>query len=567
MFPPIAGIRALAASLGAAHHPASGRYELQLRPSKGSAIARLAQAAGWLSLPAEVERRLEEFADHIRQNIEGSNALEAGEPIEIPGLARPLHPFQQAGVRYMLRNPRTLVGDQQGLGKTVETIAALLKQDAFPALIVCPASVKHVWAGEWGAFAPNVSVQVVEGRAPVKFTADVVIANYDVLAAHVRAFRQYGLRAAAADEAHLLKHKETRRAQAVKALTTTLDVIYLLSGTPVPNKPVELTNLLDILGYLDAFGGYWAFVRRYCDPRRNQYGWDLSGAANLRELHDKLRAICMLRRTTRDVLTELPAVQRAALPVDIDNRVEYRQAETQLLRYIYEKAMQDQAFQARIAELPEHEQKRCRSEYASDKARKAARAEVLVRIETLKQLAAAGKMRAVAEWIDNYLAGTDDKLLIFATHVAVQHALYARYPDSVTVFAEHSSEERVSAVTRFQTDPTARLAIMSLQAGGVGLTMTAARHVLFVGYGWRSIDHDQAESRAYGRLNDPHPITSYWAVGRDTIDEQIVALLESKRAVTEMITDGVMQDNSGSVLTDLMRQYEARARETYGSSN
>lgn len=525
-----------------------------------SAIAECASRLDYAFEPEMTAKLLDKIETQER-NLATSSALAPTAPIHIPQLRRALRPFQLAGVEYLVRNPCTLLADQMGLGKTCTSLAALIAQNAFPAVVVVPASLKYNWLAEVLKWAPHLNVSIITGRAAWRFRGDedLFVINYDVLHSHLPDLIRQGLKALIVDEAHMIKNKRARRSEAVRELAKHVDIKYLLTGTPVMNRPSELLVPLEVLGKLDEFGGYWRFISRYCNATPGRFGNDTSGAAHLEELNQKLRATCMIRRTTRDVFTELPPIERVVVQVDIDNGGEYRTAERDLLAYVARMAKADKEFNASIAHLPKEEQERLRNARALDARTKAERAEVLVRIETLKQLCVKGKMKAIREWVDNYLEGTDDKLLIFAHHQEIQRALAALYPTFVQVMGETSAEDRQRAVNRFQNDPQARGAVLSLAAGSVGLTLTEARHVLFVEFGWRPADHDQAEARAYGRANDPHPVTAYYLCGRKTIDETILALLEQKRGVADMVHDGVKSRQPEITTDEILSGLRGRA--------
>jgi SWI/SNF-related matrix-associated actin-dependent regulator 1 of chromatin subfamily A len=157
----------------------------------------------------------------------------------------------------------------------------------------------------------------------------------------------------------------------------------------------------------------------------------------------------------------------------------------------------------------------------------------------------------------------EGKLIIFAHHVDIQNEILSLYPGAARVFAVDKPEVRKSEVDRFQTDDDCRIAVVSMMAGGVGLTMTAAYRVLFVELPWRPGDLEQAIARAYGRVNDPHPVDAYHMIGHGTIDEDIFALIESKRSVADTGTgrgEGSDEDDEESVKQGLMLRLKGRKK-------
>src|SRR5881275_2122789 len=129
----------------------------------------------------------------------------------MPALAGQLRPFQRAGVRYALERRPTFLADEQGLGKTVQALAALEADGAYPAVVVCPASLKLTWEREAGHWVPHRRTAVLSGRSARGWkrvdadAADIVIVNYDIVGGHLERLADHGLQAAVFDESHYCK--------------------------------------------------------------------------------------------------------------------------------------------------------------------------------------------------------------------------------------------------------------------------------------------------------------------------------------------------------------------------
>jgi len=523
------------------------------------------------------------YVDELEKAKEASKAIISD--VQIYGLGGILRPFQIAGVAYVSAKNRALIADEMGLGKTVETLAAIHHKGAYPAVVVCPASVKHNWKREANKWLPHISVAVLDSGDEDP-RADLTIINYDLLKKWITRLEKRRFKAVIFDESHFLKNKKAQRTQFAKALASKIPMRLLLSGTPVLNRPVELCSQLEILGRLHEFGGWWRFVERYCDMKKEMIylprnRWTTlpdgtvkktrtvtvaTGASNLEELNDKLRSVCMIRRTKEEVLPEMPPKVRSVLEVEIDNYDEYQEAQANTIEWLGEKAAKELEWQLSVVHLDKYaiaEAKRKRSEEVQEKAR---RAEVLVRIEALKQLAAAGKMASIKEWIENFLEG-DGKLVVFAHHRSVQKELLEAFDGvSARIVSEDSAEERQAQVDRFQTDPACRLMVASLMAGGVGITLTAASNVLFTELGWTPAAHSQAEDRCH-RIGQHDSVTAWYMLGKDTIDMDIHELLEEKEEVVISATDGrkvkgPTQDSIlGNLVTKLLhKNYEGQPK-------
>lgn len=336
-----------------------------------------------------------------------------------------------------------------------------------------------------------------------------------------------------------------------KAISKQIPIRLNLTGTPLLNRPKELITQLDIIGRLDDMGGFWNYAKRYCGMVNGQWGLMMDGATNLGELNDKLRATCYIRRNKKDVLKELPDKQRSIFPVDITNRKEYNWAAQDLISWLRGNVVQDEDFLESIKDLPEEVQKEKKRERANEATIKAIRAQQLVRIEKLKRLSAEGKLEAIYEWIDSFLE-TGEKLVVYAHHTDIVKQLADRYnAPSITGATELS--DRQKAVDQFQEDKNCKVIVLNLQAGGVGITLTSASNVLFTEFGWNPGVHEQATDRCH-RIGQKEAVTAWYLVGKDTIDEDILELVEKKRVVVDAATEGGMEGEEVSVLSELIER-------------
>jgi hypothetical protein len=451
--------------------------------------------------------------------------------LKVQGLGGTLYPFQQAGVEYMTRTKRCINADEMGLGKTAEALASLQHTGAFPALIVVPATLKLNWQNEAARWLPGRTVTVLNGTKPEAFLhGDIVIINYDVLYAWSEVLSLIPWKALVCDEAHYCKDKKARRSQAVKAIikATAPQYRFFLTGTPLVNRPIEATNLLDLLGYLrPVFGGFMTFAKRYCDATQGRFGWNFGGSnmALLPELNERLRATCMVRRLKMDVLTELPAKQRADVPVDLDPRImaEYYRAQNDVIEWLQETA-------------------------GNARAERAMRAEAIVRINTLRKLIAQAKLKSIVAWAADFTGydkktGTWDedapKLVIFAHHISLQDALQKAFPQAAYIRGDQSKASVEEHKARFQNDPACRMIICSLKAGGFGHTLTAASNVALCECDWSPHTLVQAEDRTH-RIGQRDSVTAYYLLAEGTVDGEMARLLHSKQRVIDAAIDGKM---------------------------
>ncbi len=230
-----------------------------------------------------------------------------------------------------------------------------------------------------------------------------------------------------------------------------------------------------------------------------------------------------------EVLKELPEKSRNIVTVSgsRDGMLAYARAERDLISFLAENGY-------RASDSAQHLQK----------------------TNVLKKLASEAKLDAAYEWIDNFLSGTDRKLVVFAHNVSVVDALAKRY-GNLRVSGRDDMDSRQHAIDSFQNDPNARVIVLNLQAGSVGITLTAASDVLFVQMGWTPAEHDQAEDRCH-RLGQTNNVQAYYMICAGTIDEDIYELIQQKRGVVDSVTDGDTQV-SHTVLADLMRRIAQRS--------
>jgi superfamily II DNA or RNA helicase len=533
----------------------------------------------------ELSRQADEAMAAVVEAAERAVAESRAEDaeVEVAGLGGTLMPFQRAGVAYAVRAKRCIIADEMGLGKTVQALAAIHHACSYPALVICPASLKLNWQREASRWLPGkVAAVLTLEHYDWALRADVTVLNYDVLARHARscrfpkedpeptckgcalllALRARGYKALVVDEMHYVKNFKANRTAAVKYLAKQVPMRLGLTGTPVLNRPQELISPLGILGRLEDMGGFWHFAKRYCGAYQDKYGWNMTGAANLGELNDRLRASCFVRRRKADVLKELPAKRRAMVPVDIDNRAEYDRVEADVIGWCGARAAADAGFQASIAHLSEPERRRLTADHRASSEYRAAQAETLVRIEALKQVAAAGKVAAVVEWVGAMLE-TDEKLVLFATHRDIQRRLLAEFPKAARIFGDDDAATRQANVDRFQRDDDCRLIICSLAAAGVGLTLTAASNVAFVEFGWTPAAHDQAEDRCH-RIGQTDSVTAWYLAAGGTIDDHILQLVNKKRTVVDAATDGATVTAGGGILNEVV-ELLTQGRAAHGS--
>ena len=461
----------------------------------------------------------------------------------------PFLPFQRAGVQYALRQRRVIIGDEQGLGKTIQGVAVATHavHEGHKAVVVVPPSLRLNWQREFARWAPHVSTAIITGRfdkdksrlpkADVFIVGDSTIQGWHTLL-------NGKVSALIIDEAHRAKNPKAQRSLALRGLAQSIGsdgYVVCLSGTIVINRPVELINPLHIINRLQpVFGNESAFKFRYCNPVHNGFGYSYNGSSNEVELHDLLVGTCYVRRRKIDVLTELPAKRRARIDVGMDSASlrEYRRVENDFLAWVLESGGREAVLRA-------------------------SRAEVITKLNALRQLLGVGKVEAVVDQCRSLLEA-GEQVVVFAHHKrvisALREALSAEYP-TVVVAGGVSNDAKQKAVDDFQSGDV-KVFIGQFESAGVGLTLTKASNVVIAELPWSPSVLAQAEDRCY-RIGQQDSVTAWSLLCADagtnspTVDERLWSVLNAKQEVVSSILDGWGEDLGaesvdGSVINALL---------------
>lgn len=439
------------------------------------------------------------------------------------------YPYQQEGIAYGLEKKRLIIGDEPGLGKTLQSIGIVDTAGAYPCLVICPSSLKINWQREFEKFTDKKAL-VLDNATRTTWPYLLKMGMFHVAVVNYESLRKYFVwdikggksfrlkdvvfcpqirmfKSIIIDESHRVKDPSAQQTIFTKGLSVGKEWIILLSGTPVVNRPEDLVAQLSIMGRLQDFGGRVQFMADYCtDPKDKE----AEPAVPLSVLSRQLYANCMIRREKAKVLPQLPDKTRIDLYVDISNAPEYNLAAADLAAYLHEY-----------------------TECTDWEIRRKMRMEALVRFMTLRQLATLGKIAQAVDFIRTFL-DSGKKLIVFCSLHEVVDALVKAFPGEVTVTGRDSAVAKQSAVDAFQNNPETRLIVCSIKAAGVGLTLTASSNVAFVELAWTYADCCQCEDRAH-RIGQKDNVTCYYLLGRGTIDQTIYALIHRKKSIAAEI--------------------------------
>ena len=397
-------------------------------------------------------------------------------------------------------------------------------------------------SGEIEKFLPSLppsSIYVVQGYNDADFYENVqkrrkiniVVASYSLLqnrSAAARCLQQFEFQSVIADESHNLKQPKTQRTLLAQPLLSKAKRLVLLSGTPALARPVELWTQVQAIAPNLFAKTYTEFTKRYCNARRGRFGWDVNGLSNPDELHAKLKQI-MVRRLKSDVLHELPAKQRSIVPITIPKGSKERRE-----------------CQAIIQELKET--RKSVSQLVGDEADSAhfeARTLLMQAYQAsgIAKVANGGVCDYIVEWLHGSMT---QKALIFAHHKgvldAIETAIAKLYKGRGHIRIDGSvpSQERAVRVKKFQNSSHIRVAILSMTAAGVGLTLTAASTVMFAELHWTPGVLAQAEDRCH-RIGQRNAVHVQYLVCNDrdiSVDMQLWDMLGRKIGTLGRVIDG-----------------------------
>lgn len=498
--------------------------------------------ARYLHLPAELEEQVQRLAEsvHREQNknyalplaalpgfvsewqgaalpaalVERQAVLGACDRAPVPaGFVGELRDYQLAGFRWLLARARAGLGaclaDDMGLGKSVQTLALMLELAAEgPSLIIAPASLSTNWQAESARFAPSLRVftwaQLKSDPQPLS-AGDALVTTYGQLVANEAYFLGTKWNVIVLDEAQYIKNPASRRAQVACRLSASYRLA--LTGTPVENSLLDLWSIMHFLNpallgsrasFAHAERGDTNRIRRRTAP-------------------------LILRRRKEEVLPQLPPISEVVISVDLS-------AEE---RALYESCRRRAVSRVRSGSEP---------------------LSLLAELTRLRRLCCHGKLalesftgdssklKSMAQLVEDLLAA-DHSVLIFSQFTDVLDLAQETLEDlgycTLRLDGATPPAQRGEHVRLFQ-EGAARIFLISLKAGGVGLNLTAADYVILLDPWWNPAAEAQAASRSH-RLGQNNPVTLCRLIARDTIEERIMQMHEAKQALAEsVIHEGAM---------------------------
>ena len=495
------------------------------------------------------------FAGLSHTGAHAPDYTEPGPELEVGELALPLMDFQRMNVKEALSFNRCLLASDMGTGKTAVMLSvtvACVAAGIRPVVWVVPPGLRTNTSREFDKFAPHLTTQFPSGKTPTCLAdTDVIVIGDSVVADWAEAIVEHGVGALCCDEVHRQKSFKARRSQGTKTIARAVPKghpIIAASGTPLPNHPAELCSPLDILGVLPQFGGVRNFLDTYCPVLKgNRWGARGIDWSELSNLNKRLLDKCMIRTLKEDVLDDLPNHGRLIMALDMDGKTkaEYRQAERNLIEFLRDKRGYSRARLARV-----------------DKA------EALVQLGVLRELAGLGVVASTVEYVESLtsrqLPGeAPEKVVVFTQHRSVVAALHEAIEGSVVVQGGMTDRAKMAAVDSFQNDDTCLVMVGNATAAGVGLNLTAGRHTVHVQLGWNSASLTQCEDRCH-RIGQGRDVVSHIIFpdldGAETVSERMYHLINAKHGVSSEVIDGevgamLIEESVQDALIDLYSSY------------
>ena len=394
------------------------------------------------------------------------------------------------------------------------------------AIIICPASLKINWVRELRKWlVKDYTVGKVEGsKWP---DADIVVINFDMLKRHPEKLNKvWDVRII--DEAHFCKNPKAKRAKLTFGVEAKIKLS--LTGTPICNRPEEIFGVVNDLDPV-TWGNRWRFLKRYCGP-----------VPKLGELQRKLRMSVMVRRLKKDVLTELPDKFRQVIEMPTDGLSSVVNAERDLMERI--EALSESK-EDRMAPLRAAVELAKVSENPADytKAVEALRAASIIPFEEISKVrhqTALAKLPKCIEHIKDCLA--DDigkKVIVFAHHRDVIDTLreeIGKWTKVAHLYGGMDSKQKMDQADTFMNHPECRVFVGQIQAAGVGLTLTAASHVIFVELDWVPGNMSQCEDRAH-RIGQKSSVLVQHLVLEGSLDSNMANKLIAKQKIIDESLD------------------------------
>lgn len=535
-------------------------------------------------LPEELNALRTDYVNRQKRISEALSLKEASltfDDMDFSFMKKQPYGYQKQAVKFFeINNGNAILGDQPGVGKTLPPITYATKH-RLKTLVICPASLKLNWRKEVLGFthekahvykynptkkSGNInyskddslfhiinyeSIQtyikleyhhkcngniIVPGKGTQKCGCEIIDLNKKhkecMDCKNTNSFKSkikgvvyiqdkdgsyldpddYDM--VVIDEFHRIKSTKTDWTQIIKrALRDNIDKKILMSGTAIKSRPMEFFSGLNFMDP-EMWNSSHDFGVRYCAAYESNFGWDYDGASNLEELFTRISPY-FLRRLKKDVLSQLPPKTYTEIEIELTptERKEYNVLLKEMNIVLNADGTEEEKEQT-----------------------------YLEKIHKLKQFTGSVKLdRLIKDGIVDDIASNGDKLVVMSDYQILAETLYKEYKDSAVLHTGSvNMEDKQSAVDKFQENKDINLFSGMIGASGVGITLTVASKLIFLGFAWTPSEMLQAEDRIHRATTEHDNIQIITYICVDTIDEDINELLKEKEDVVSKVLDGII---------------------------
>lgn len=458
-----------------------------------------------------------------------------------------LRPYQHDAVTWMSQLHRAglgrLLADDMGLGKTIMVLTLLTKvkeeYGSMPSLVVAPTSVIDVW--ELEAARHFSGLKVVKWHGPNRnelldtlSDADIIVTSYALLRKDVDSYlSKINFRYFILDEAQNIKNSRTESWKAARTINA--EQKLALTGTPIENRVLDLYNIVDLVAP-SILGSESQFINRYANPIA------AGNQQRMEELKCRLNPL-ILRRKKNDVETDLPPKIESVLRCEMaaDQQFLYREilkrAQTELKDFLYDGNSKQRAQMPLLAALTRLRQICCDPK--------------LLPMNTEQHISSA-KTELFAEVLKECVS-TGRRIIVYSQFIKMQriiHDLIKAEGIHDALWLHGGTKDRAEVVRKFQDPNGPQVIVVSLKAGGTGITLTAADTVIYYDPWWNPAVLDQAADRAH-RIGQTKAVHLIKLICENSIEEQILALSEKKRLIAEGILTAQKSGSHSLTMDDI----------------
>ena len=440
---------------------------------------------------------------------------------------RPPMEHQKLAIQKLVGNKKFILADDMGLAKTGSSIIAALESGSKKILIICPASLKINWQREIEIYSDR-SVYIAEGKN-FDQNHDFVIINYDILKnfhdlknKESSQILKSNFDLVIMDEAHMVSNPQSARTKIVNDICDKIDRVWLLTGTPMTNRPMNYYNLLNLVGS-PVTSNWMAYARRYCNGFQFNVGrkkiWNVSGFSNLDELRERTQSH-ILRRLKDEVL-DLP--DKIITPVYL--RIKDKEYEDLMGEYYdwYDKnPNESSSLTIQFGKLMK-----------------------------VRKIIAQEKIKTTIELAENIIE-QGKKVIIFTNFTDTLRTIYDYFgKQAVYLDGSCSKPNRQKSVDEFQENDKIKVFVGNLKAAGVGLTLTSAEAVIMNDLSFVPAEHAQAEDRSH-RIGQKNSTSVYYPIFENTIEGAIYDILKrKKKVISTVMGDNMMED--ATVIEEMLK--------------